>query len=152
MAAKRFRAVLKPTGRTATFIEIPFDPREFFGSGRPPVRGTVNGFPFRSTLARRGGGWYMVVNRAVREGAGAEAGQRVVIEMDRDDEPRDVVLPDDFEAALARDPKARAAYDELAYSHRKEYVDWITEAKRAETRTRRIEKAIGMLREGRKAR
>ena len=152
MAAKRFRAVLKPTGRTATYVEIPFDPREVFGGGRAPVRGTVDGFPFRSTLSRRGSGRYMVVNRAVREGAGAEAGQRVVVEMDRDDEPRDVVLPDDVKAALARDPKARAAYDALAYSHRKEYVDWITEAKRAETRARRIEKAVGMLREGRKAR
>jgi hypothetical protein len=69
----------------------------------------------------------MVVNRAVREGAGAKAGQRVVVEMDRNDEPRDVVPPDAFEAALARYPTARAAYDAVAYSHRKEYVAWITE-------------------------
>ncbi len=133
MAAKRFRAVLKPTGRTATYIEIPFDPREVFGSGRPPVRGTVNGFPFRTTLAQRGGEWYMLVNREVREGAGAEAGERVVVEMDRDDEPLGVVMPDGFHAALAADSKARAYFDELAYSHREQYVDWITDAKRQET-------------------
>jgi Bacteriocin-protection, YdeI or OmpD-Associated/Domain of unknown function (DUF1905) len=152
VAAKRFRAVLKPTGRTATYIEIPFDPREVFASGRPPVRGTVNGFPFRTTLARRGGAWYMVVNRAVREGARAEAGERVVVEMERDDEPRDVVVPDDVRAALAGDETARAFFDELPYSHRKEYVDWITSAKRDETRRRRIEKAAAMLKEGRRAR
>ena len=94
----------------------------------------------------------MVVNRAVREGAGAKAGQPVTVEMDLDDEPRDVALPDDLGAALDRDPKARASYDQLAYSHRKEYVDWITEAKREDTRRRRVEKAVAMLREGRKAR
>jgi Bacteriocin-protection, YdeI or OmpD-Associated/Domain of unknown function (DUF1905) len=152
VAAKRFRAVLRPTGRTATYVEVPFDPREVFGTGRPPVRGTVNGFPFRTTLARRGGEWYMVVNRAVREGARAEAGQRVVVEMERDDEPRDVPVPDDLRAALAGDDTARSYFEELPYSHRKEYVDWITEAKRAETRARRIAKAVGLLREGRKAR
>ena len=152
VAAKRFRAVLKPTGRTATYIEVPFDPRDVFGSGRPPVRGTVNGSPFRSTLARRGGAWYMVVNRAVREGARAEAGQRVVVEMERDDEPRDVVVPDDLRAALAKDETSRAYFDELPYSHRKEYVDWIVGAKRDETRRRRIEKTAAMLRERRRAR
>lgn len=152
MAAKRFRAVLQLTGRTATYIEIPFDPREVFGSGRPPVRGTVNGFPFRSTLGRRGGQWYMVVNRAVREGARAEAGQRVLVEMERDDEPRDVAVPDDLRAALAADDTARTHFDDLPYSHRKEYVDWIASAKRDETRRRRIEKAAAMLREGRTAR
>ncbi len=146
--SQRFEAVLEPTGKTATLIEIPFDVVAAFGSGRPPVRGTVNGFPFRSTLMRRGERYCMVVNRTVREGAGASAGETVRVEMERDDEPRSVDLPPELAAALAANPDALASYERLSYSHQKEYADWIGEAKREATRLARAERAIDMLREG----
>ena len=152
VSRQRFEAVLQTTGRTATYVEIPFDVREAFGRARPPVRGSVNGFPFRSTLAPYGQAWYLVVNRGVREGAGVAAGETVVVELERDDEPRIVEPPDDLQAALARDEAARTFFERLSYTHRKEYVDWILDAKRDETRRRRVDKAVEMLRESRKAR
>ena len=148
-AKQRFDARLELVGKTATRVEIPFDVRAAFGHGRPPVRGTVNGFPFRSTLAKYGGAYYLVVNRHVRKGAGAEAGDTVAMELELDDEPREVDVPDDLRSALAGDAQARATFEAHSYTHRREYVDWITEAKREETRLRRVGKAVAMLREGR---
>ena len=149
MSAQRFEAVLEPY-RTGTVIEIPFDVAAVFGSLRPPVRGTLNGFPFRSTVMTMGGRPLLGVNREVRQGAGVEAGERVVVELERDEEPRTVEVPSDLAAALAADATVRAAFDDLAYTHRKEYVNWIVEAKREETRRSRVAKAVAMLREGKK--
>ena len=149
MSTHRFETTLEPVGKTATRIRIPFDVREAFGTARPPVRRTVNGFPFRSTIAKYGDGFYLVVNRQVREGAGPKAGDTVAIEVERDTEPREITVPDDLANALAADSSARETFERLSYTHRKEYVEWIAEAKRDETRRRRIEKAILLLREGR---
>jgi hypothetical protein len=149
---QRFDAELKLTGKTGTYVEIPFDARDAFGSGRPPVRGTINGAALRSTLAPYGEGWFLPVNRKLRDAAGVGAGETVRVELERDDEPRTVDLPPELAAALARDGAARAAFDRLSYSHRREYAEWIGEAKREETRERRAGKALGMLREGRTAR
>ena len=88
-----------------------------------------------------GGRYFLPVNRALREAAGAVAGERVVVELEPDDEPRVVDVPNDFLQALAKDDATRAFFDGLSYTHRREYVEWIVEAKRAETRTRRIRKA-----------
>lgn len=131
-------------------IELPFDPEAAFGRKRAPVRGTVNGFELRSTIAIYGGRAFLGFNREVREGAGVEAGDRVVLELERDDEPRVVDVPDDLAAALGEDPAGKAAFDRLSYTHRREYVGWITEAKREETRRSRVEKAVAMLRDGTK--
>ena len=148
MAKHRFEAVLTLTGRTSTYIVVPLDVPALFGGKRPPVRGTINGFPFRSTLAPYGDDWYLGVNRGVRAGAKAEAGETVVVELERDDEPREVEVPPDLAEALEADRAARATFERFSYSHRKEYVDWIEGAKREETRRRRIEKAVSSLREG----
>lgn len=145
---ERFEAELRPTGRTATYIDIPFDAKARFGSGRSRVRGTINDQPFRSTLAKRGAGWYMVVNRETRAGARASAGETVTVEMERDDEPRVVEMPDDLREALLARPGAAGRFDSLSYSHQKEYVDWVNEAKRAETRKRRIAKTVELVSAG----
>jgi hypothetical protein len=142
----RFRAELQVTGRTATYVEVPLDVPEVFGRARPPVRGTVNGAPLRSTIAKYGDEYLLVVNRQVREAAGAAAGDTVEIELELDTKPRLVRLPKDFAAALDKD--ARAEFDRMSYSHRKDYVDWIKEAKREETRRLRIGKAVEMIRQG----
>jgi Bacteriocin-protection, YdeI or OmpD-Associated/Domain of unknown function (DUF1905) len=147
MGAQRFEATLEQHG-SGTVVVVPFDLKEAFGSGRPPVLATVNGHTFRTTLFTMGGRALLGLNREVREAAGVEAGQEVSVELERDYEPRTVEVPSDLAAALEADPAVRETFDGLSYTHRKEYVRWIEEAKRAETRTRRVEKSVEMLREG----
>ena len=125
-------------------FEVPFDPKAVLGKVRAPVRVTINGYTFRTTIARMGGRTFVGLNRQVREGTGVAAGDRVEVELEPDDEPRTVELPPDLAAAL--DDDLRAFFDSLSYTHRKEYVRWIEEAKRAETRRARIEKAVELLR------
>ena len=144
---ERFEGVLEPY-RTGFVIEIPFDVKAVFGSGRPPVRGTVNGFPLRSTLMSMGGRHLLGLNRETREGAGVAAGDRVTVELELDDEPRVVEVPPDLAAALDAAPDAREAFDRLSYTHRRDYAEWIAEAKQDETRCSRAERAVAMLREG----
>jgi uncharacterized protein YdeI (YjbR/CyaY-like superfamily) len=127
-------------------VEVPLDLPKVFGRARPPVSGTVNGAPLRSTIAKYGDDYLLVINRQVREAARAAAGDTVEIELELDTKPRIVRLPKDFAAALDKD--ARAEFNRMSHSHRKDYVDWIKEAKREETRRRRIAKAVEMIREG----
>ena len=147
MGVQRFKATLQQHG-SGTVVVVPFELKEAFGSGRPPVRATVNGHTFRTTLFTMGGRALLGLNREVREAARVEAGQEVSVELERDDEPRTVEVPQDLAAAMETDPAIRETFDDLSYTHRKEYVRWIEDAKREETRARRIEKSIELLREG----
>ena len=145
---KRFRVLLqKDEHSEATGIQIPFDVQQAFGSrARVPVTGTINGFPFRSSIFPMGDGHhYMVVNKEVRAGAGVRGGDTISIVMQRDDAPRIITPPLDLARALRANKAAQAAWDKLSYTHRKEYVKAIEEAKKPETRQRRIEKAIAQL-------
>jgi hypothetical protein len=148
-----FRFTLPPPeapGAT-TFLEIPDEIVTSFGSGRrPPVKVTINGFTYRTTIAVYGGKSYVPVRRKVREGARITYHEPLDVSIELDHEPRTVHLPDDFSGALAADPMVRTAFDKLSYTHRKEYVDWITGAKRGETRRRRVEQTLAMLRDGRR--
>ena len=144
---ERFEGVVEAAGRGGHVVEIPLDVPAVFGARRAPVRGTVNGAPFRSTVAVYGGRFLLGLNRELREAAGGVAvGDSVVVELERDDEPRTVELPDDLRAAL--DDRLVVFFDSLSYTHQREYVRWIEEAKREETRRRRIERAAELLREG----
>jgi hypothetical protein len=147
----RFTATLEDAGRGGgRWVKLPFDGRETFGEARPPVRGTVNGAPFRSRLAVYGGVTVLGLNREIRDAAGIDVGDELDIVMERDDAPREVEVPDQLATALATDATARAAFDGLSFTHRKEYARWIDEAKREETRERRVAKALEMLRAGTK--
>jgi bifunctional DNA-binding transcriptional regulator/antitoxin component of YhaV-PrlF toxin-antitoxin module len=132
----------------ATRIRIPFDVREAFGRARPPVRGTVAGAPYRSTPAVYDEVWYLVVPRPLREAAGVAAGDVVHVVMEPDDEPREVEVPEDLARALHANPSARERFERLSFTHRKEYARWVAEAKREETRARRVAKTIEMLEAG----
>jgi hypothetical protein len=146
---KRFDAVLeKHESGSATAIFIPFDVHEAFGKrGRVPVCGTINGAPFRSSVFRMGDApYFMVVNRKLRELAGVEAGETVSVVMRRDDEPRTVDVPDDLRAALETAPGALDAWSRLSFTHQREHVEAIEEAKRPETRARRVAKALEHIR------
>jgi bacteriocin resistance YdeI/OmpD-like protein/uncharacterized protein DUF1905 len=126
----------------AGLIELPFDVRAEYGQARPPVRGTVNGYPFRTTVAVYGGKSYIGFRREIRDGAGIAPGDAVEIELERDDAPREVAVPDDLAAALACEPGLREAFDGMSFTHRREYVEAIEEAKRPETRARRVQLAL----------
>jgi hypothetical protein len=140
----RFRALLDSDEDShGVFIQMPFSAQERFGSrGRVPVRGTINGFPFRSTLAPYGGVHYLPVNRALREAAGVEPGDTVEVALQRDDEPRVAAIPPDLADALAANPDAQAAWDRLSYTHRKEYAQALEDAKKPETRARRLAQTL----------
>jgi hypothetical protein len=144
----RFEGVLESAGRGGgVLIRIPFDLREAFGGVRVPVRVRVNGYEFRTTTAVMGGKALIGLNKQVREGAGVAVGDRVEVELERDEEPRAVEVPEAFASALA-EAGLRQRFDGLSYTHRKEYVRWIEEAKREETRERRLGKAVEMLGQG----
>ena len=119
---------------------------------RPAVRVTINGYTYRSTIAAYSGAFMLPVAAEVRTGAGIAAGERITVTVEADDAPREVAVPDDLTAALRKAKDAKAFFDSLAYSHRKEYVRWIEEAKKPETRATRVDKCVEMLKAGKKAR
>ena len=112
---KRFRAMLETEDEsTFTFIVIPFDVKEVFGRARPPMKVTINGFAYRSTLAPYGGIHYLPVNQSVRGSAKVKAGDRVDITLQLDEEPRVVKIPPDFARALKTNPIAEAKWNKLS--------------------------------------
>jgi bifunctional DNA-binding transcriptional regulator/antitoxin component of YhaV-PrlF toxin-antitoxin module len=115
---------------------------------RPPVRVTVNGFTFPSTPAIYGGKAYLPLRREVREKAGIAPGDELSVTLELDEEPRTVDLPPDLDAELAGAATARAALEALSYSNRKEYADWVAEARKPETRQRRAREAVRLLEQG----
>jgi Bacteriocin-protection, YdeI or OmpD-Associated/Domain of unknown function (DUF1905) len=140
----RFSAKLGERG-----VVVPGDPKEEFGSARAPVAGTVNGTPFRGRLMVYGGVTYLGFRKEIRDAAGGiEQGDAVEVEVERDDAPREVEIPAALATALANDSEARAVFEGLAFTHRKEYANWIAEAKKDETRARRVARALEMLRGG----
>lgn len=146
----RFRATIELFGKTATGLRVPADIVVGLGERkRPPVRVTIGTHTHRSTVAVYGDEFFLPLNAKNRAGAGVAAGDEVDVEIQLDTEPRTVTVPDDLAAALADDASARAQFEALSYSHQREYVEWIDEAKRADTRARRIAKAARMLHEGR---
>lgn len=149
MDIHRFEArLVRPEAAGAwTYVVVPFDVETAFATkSRVPVRGDINGCDFRSSLLPQSGGKYLlVVNRVIRDLIGAQAGDPVNVTLTRDDEPRDVEVPDDLAEALEASGEAAERFARMSYSHRKEYVDWIESAKKAETRQTRIAKAIALI-------
>ena len=152
MATKRFRVLLeKHENSEVTGITIPFDVEKTYGTrARVPVRGTINGFPYRGSIVPMGGKFMMAVNRELRAGANAKGGDQISVTMEHDDEPRIITPPADLAHALKANKRAQAAWDKLSYTHQKEYARAVEDAKRPETRVRRIEKAIAELTAGKK--
>lgn len=143
----KFQATIQLNGKTATGIPVPAQVVEGLGSGRrPPVRVTIKGYSYRSTVAPMRGEFLLPVSAAVRERAGVAAGDQVEVELELDTERREVTVPADLAQALDRDPAARRAFDALSYSAQQRVVIPIESAGTAETRSRRVEKAVGDLR------
>lgn len=138
--------ILKDDKVNATGISVPAEAiAALGGKKKPPVIVTVNGFTYRSTVAAYGDVFMLPLSQERRTAAGVEAGDVIEVTLELDTEPRTVELPDALAAALARKPGARAAFDALAYSARKEHVRQVMEAKAQETRERRIAKIVAAL-------
>jgi hypothetical protein len=134
-------------GKTATGLEVPASVVEALGSGRKPrVSVTVGPHTYRSTVATMSGRFMLPLSAENRARAGVAAGDEVDVTLELDTEERVVEVPADFAAALDAEPTARANFDSLSFTHRREHVDAIEGAKKAETRQRRIEKSVAMLR------
>jgi Bacteriocin-protection, YdeI or OmpD-Associated/Domain of unknown function (DUF1905) len=149
MARRTFTVQLERVQKTATMFRVPFDLAGAFGRARPPVKVTIRGHTWRTTPGVYGGIGHIVVNRAVKAATGVDAGDRVRVVMELDTEPRTVAVPSDLRSALAADPTVQAAFRKLSFTYRREYVEWVEEAKRPETRARRIAATVDRVREGR---
>ena len=146
----KFRTVILSSGKTATGIRVPEEIVASLGpSKKPPVRVTINGHTYRSSVAPRGGRFLVGVSAENRANARVAAGDEVEVEIELDTEPRQVTVPPDLERAIGGDAKARQFFEELSYSRKQWFVLSVEGAKTPETRQRRIDKALEMLREGR---
>ena len=131
----------------ACFIRVPPQTLTALGEGkRAPVKVTLNRYTYRTTIAVYGGKSYIGVRREVREAAGVAAGDRLTVGLEYDAQVRTVDLPQVLRLALEADAATAAAFEKLSYTRRKEFVQWVTGAKRAETQRRRMEQAMAMLR------
>ena len=146
----RFRTTILQAGKTATNIQIPDEIVAKLGAGkRPPVKVTIKGHTYRSTVAPMGGVFMVGVSAENREAAGVAGGETVQVDIELDSAPREVTVPPDFAKALKGDAKAKKMFDTLSPSNKKWHVTSIEGAKTAETRQRRIDKSVAMLHEGR---
>jgi hypothetical protein len=142
-----FSAVLELSGRTATGLEVPEDVLAALGGGRrPAVRITVGSYMYRTTIGSVNGRPMIPVSAEHREAAGIEAGQTVVVRLEPDTEERTVDVPEDLAVALSGDPALTGAFDALSVSRKKALVLPILQAKGADTRQRRVVKAVESLR------
>lgn len=143
--------LLGQDGSELAALKPPFDVVEVFQrKGRVPVKGTINGFPFRSSLMNMGDGHMMAVNAQLRAGGKCKAGDTVVVVMELDEEKRTVEVPAYLKKIINSDPKAKEFWGKLSFTHQKEYVREIDGAKRPETREKRIAAMMDALRSSRR--
>jgi len=149
---KKFTAVIEndnPKMDTA-FVSIPFNVEAIYGTkGMVKVKATFDSYPYRGVLANMGGGCHVIgLRKDIREAIKKKVGDRVMVTIQRDNEERTVSIPDDLQEALSNNKKARSFFDTLSYTNRKEYVIWITSAKKIETREKRLNETIKKLNAG----
>jgi hypothetical protein len=146
-----FVATIIGAGGGGAFVRVPFDVEKVFGRKRVPVQAAINGEPYRGTLVRMGEPYHMlIVLKGIRQKIGKEIGDEVEVVLEEDTQPREVAVPEDFQQALENAPSAKAAFEKMSYTHQKEYVNAILEAKHESTRRDRITKSIEMLKKWKK--
>ena len=151
MKKLEFTVKLEGRGTSMSWLNPPFDVVKVFGTrARVPVRGTINGFPFRSSLMPMGGCHGMPINQALRKGAGVEDGDTISVVMERDDAERTVEVPAILKKELAKNKTAQANWEELSFTSQKEIALSINGAKQEETRARRLAKVTDILKTGKK--
>jgi bacteriocin resistance YdeI/OmpD-like protein/uncharacterized protein DUF1905 len=152
MTERHFSTTVGSDDPSSLFIVVPPEVvAALSAKKRPPVRVTLNGdYTYRSTVSDYGERYYLPIRRESREACRLAPGMPVEVALALDEEPRTVEVPDDLAAAFAGDPEARVVFDRLSFTRQREYVEWITSAKREATRTRRLAQTLAMLRNGAK--
>jgi len=144
-----FTAVIQNAGGGGAFVEVPFDVEAVFGSKRPKIKAMIEGVPYRGLLVRMGGpNHILIILKGIREQIGKTFGDDVKVSVELDVDERVAIVPAELKRIFKSDKAARSAFEKLSYTHQKEYVTWINEAKKDETRQRRIVKTIEMLKRG----
>ena len=148
--AQTFRTQLRGEGKTATGFEVPPEVVEALGGGkRPPVTITINGYTYRSTVFPYTEASMLPLAAEHRSAAGVQAGQEIEVTLELDTAPRVLEVPPELAAALDADPQARAFFDGLSYSNKRVFTLSVEGTNNPETKARRVEKALGLMREGR---
>jgi len=148
-----FKATIQNAGGGGAFVEVPFDVERIFGSKRPKVKALIDGVPYRGLLTRMGTEHHLlIILKGIREQIGKTFGDEIQALVELDTEKRVIEIPKDLLKELKKDGEAKAVFEKLSFTHRKEYVTWINEAKKEETRQNRIAKTIEMLKKGKKTR
>jgi hypothetical protein len=134
-------------------VEVPFDVEKEFGSRRPKVKATIDGVPYRGALVRMRTECHILgVLKEIRDQIGKTFGDEVRVTVELDTEPREVDVPPELAEALKKEKDAQDYFNSLSYSHKREYVGYILEARREETRRNRIMKTVEMLKQSKKGR
>jgi hypothetical protein len=146
MKKHTFKAVIQNAGGGGAFVEIPFDVEKEFGAKRAKVKADIEGVEYRGLLVRMGGpNHLLIILKGIREKIGKTFGDEITVTVEPDSAPRVVAIPKDMSKELKKDKSIKNYFDKLAYTHKKEYVKWIEEAKKEETRASRISKMIAIL-------
>jgi len=145
----QFRAVIEEGDSGGAYVIVPFDVEKTFGKKRVKIKSTIDGEPYQGTLVRMGSPHHiLLVLKDIRVKIGKTIGDEVNVELEEDLEMRKVEVPQDVHQALEADPAAQAYFYHLSYTHQREYIQWITAAKREETHQNRIKRMIEMLYQG----
>jgi hypothetical protein len=146
-----FRAVIQDAGDGGAYICIPFDVEAAFGKKRVKVLASLDGLPYRGSLVRMGTDCHLLpVLKDIRQQLGKSIGDEIEVSLEEDSQPRLVSVPPDLQAALEADSNAQASFHKLSYTHQKEFVQWVEEAKRPETRQKRIQRTLELLLAGKR--
>lgn len=149
-----FDAVIQKSAErgAGAFVAFPYDVMETFGTkGQVKVKCEFDGVPYRGSIVNMGCGPIIGILKSIRDAIGKQEGDAVHVRLWKDEEPREISMPPGLEVALRANSEAKKMFDALSYSHRREYVLWINEAKKEETRNTRVEKTIDMLGNGKKS-
>jgi hypothetical protein len=148
-----FRARIENAGEGGAFVRVPFDVEQVYGKKRVKIKALIENVPYRGLLVRMGEPWHMlIILKHIREKIGKSFGDEVEVTVEEDVEPRVVQVPADLQQLLDQNPAAQAFFKELAYTNQKEYVAWVTSAKREATRQERLTRTIELLAQGKRSR
>ena len=146
-----FTAIIQNAGGGGAFVEVPFDVEKAFGLKKPKVKAMIEGVPYRGTLVRMGTECHLLlILKSIREQVGKTFGDEIKVSVEADVEERVVTVPAELKRLFKSDQEAKSAFEKLSYTHQREYVTWINDAKKDETRTSRIAKTLELLKKGKK--